>query len=265
MRTLLTLLLVLVLATTRSALADPSEEYLLSPGDTIRISVFQSPEMTTETRVSGTGRVSVPLLGSTVLGGLSVPAAEARIVKELRDKGFMNNPSVWIMLVEARGSQVSVLGHVTKPGRYPLDLPRLKLTDLLSAAGGISETGGDSVLITGVRSGQPYRQEVSLSSIFATKEATADPILAPGDMVYVRKAPVFYVYGEVQKAGTYRVDPNMTVMQAVAAGGGMTPRGTIKGLRVYRRDASGQVSMKELPPDAPVQENDVVQVREALF
>jgi polysaccharide biosynthesis/export protein len=89
--------------------------------------------------------------------------------------------------------------------------------------------------------------------------------LEPGDTIYVHKAPMVYVYGEVQKGGAYRIEPNMTVMQAIALGGGITPRGTQRGIKLSRRDAKGNVERMDVSLTDPVQPNDVIFVRESFF
>ena len=94
-------------------------DYLLGPGDTIRILVFQNPDLTLETRVSESGTISYPLLGTVKLGGLTVASAEQIIAGALKKGGFIKQPQVNILLVVSRGNQVSVLGLVDRPGRFP--------------------------------------------------------------------------------------------------------------------------------------------------
>jgi polysaccharide export outer membrane protein len=84
-------------------------------------------------------------------------------------------------------------------------------------------------------------------------------------VVYVKRAPQFYLYGQVQKAGAYRLQPQMTVMQAISVGGGLTPRGTLRGLRIERRSPDGQVARVSVQPTDVVRADDVIMVRERLF
>ena len=86
-----------------------------------------------------------------------------------------------------------------------------------------------------------------------------------GDTLYVQRAPQFYVYGEVQRAGAYRVERQMTVLQALALGGGLSPRGTERGIRIHRRGEDGAVRVTNPQLNDPVQPDDVIVVREALF
>ncbi len=90
-------------------------------------------------------------------------------------------------------------------------------------------------------------------------------MIAAGDEVYVHRAPVFYIYGEAQKPGSYRIERNMTVVQALAQGGGPTIRGTQRNLKLMRKDSNGQTV--ELTPKLtdPVRPDDVIFVRESLF
>jgi polysaccharide export outer membrane protein len=68
----------------------------------------------------------------------------------------------------------------------------------------------------------------------------------------------------VQKGGAYRVEPHMTVMQAIAMGGGITPRGTERGIKISRRDGQGVRRIDANLTDS-IQADDVIYVRESLF
>ena len=240
-------------------------DYLIGPGDLLRISVFQNPDLTLETRVGEDGTISYPLIGTVKIGGGTIPAAERHIAQLLKEGGFVLKPQVSILLMTVRGSQVSVLGQVNRPGRYPIETANMRIADALATAGGIATTGADTVIFVGTREGKPSRQVIDVENLFGTPEAGRDLLMHAGDVLYVQRAPVFYIYGEVQRPGSYRLERDMTVMQALAAGGGLTPRGTQKGLRIHRRGANGKVQTVELGLDDPLQANDVVYVKESLF
>jgi polysaccharide export outer membrane protein len=205
------------------------------------------------------------LLGSVNLAGLTVAEAEQRIAKGLRDGNFIKQPQVSINVVQARGNQVSVLGQVGRPGRYPLETGEVRLTDMLATAGGVGQGGSDIIVVVGTRDGQPYRVEVDLPSVFSPNRRSADVLLQNSDVIWVERAPTVYMYGEVQKPGAMRLERNMTVMQALASAGGLTQRGTARGLRVSRKDAGGV--MREIEPAMTdiLRPDDVVFVRESVF
>src|SRR5689334_8321016 len=93
----------------------------LGPGDAIRVTVFQQPDMTTEARVSDRGTISVPLIGETKVGGATSAEASKIIAEALKKGQFLKNPQVTVALTAVRSRQVSVLGMVARPGRYVLE------------------------------------------------------------------------------------------------------------------------------------------------
>lgn len=245
--------------------AAPNAQYRLAAGDVIRISVYQSADLTLETRLTEAGTISYPLLGSVALAGLTVSEAEKRIADGLRTGNFVKQPQVSVAVQQVRGNQVSVLGQVGRPGRYPLETGNVQLTDMIATAGGVVPGGADQVVVVGTRNGQPYRAEIDLPSVFGAGRRANDLTLQNGDVVWVERAPMIYMYGEVQKPGSLRLERGMTVMQALAASGGLTQRGTERGLRVHRRDAEGKVRIIEPAMTDRLQPEDIVYIRESVF
>jgi len=252
-------------AAAQAAPASAAAQYRLAAGDSIRVFVYQNPDLSLELRITETGAVSYPLLGALQLAGLTVTQAEKRIGDGLRDGGFVNRPQVTVMVMQVRGNQVSVLGQVGRPGRFPLETGEVRLTDLLATAGGVNQGGGEIIVVVGTRNGEPFRTEVDLPSVFAPGNRARDVLLQNGDVVWVDRQPQIYFYGEVQRPGPQRLERGMTVLQALATAGGLNQRGTEKGLRVHRRDAAGEVKTLEPKMTDTLQPGDVVFVRESLF
>jgi polysaccharide export outer membrane protein len=225
----------------------------LGIGDAVKVTVFQQPDLTLETRVDEKGVILMPLVGNIKVAGLTTNAAATQIAEALKHGKYLNNPQVNVALTTVRSRQVSVLGMVAKPGRYPLDETSSQLTDVIAAAGGILPTGSETVLVT--RDGKEQRIGL-IGKDFALKG---------GETVYVDRAPMFYIYGEVTRAGAYKVEPNMSVMQAIAAGGGMTPRGSDRRLKLRRATADGKWVETDVGLAEAIRADDVIYVREALF
>lgn len=245
--------------------APAANEYRLGTGDIVRISVYQNPDLLLEARISEAGVISYPLLGTVRLGGISVSQAEKLIADGLRNGNFVKQPQVSILVTQVRASQVSVLGQVNRPGRFPVETVDMRLSDLLATAGGVSTGGADLVTLVGVRNGQPMRREIDLPAMFRSATREDDLVVVSGDVVYVDRAPLAYIYGEVQRPGALRLERGMTVLQALATGGGLTQRGTQKGLRVHRKSGDGKVDVLQPAMDDLLREGDVVYVRESLF
>lgn len=248
-----------------SASAAASQDYRLGAGDSIGIQVYQSPDLTLESRVSENGVVSYPLIGNVQLGGLSLVEAEKTIADALRSGGFVRSPQVNITLKQVRGNQVAVLGQVNRPGRFPLETGNTRVSDMLASAGGVTPTGDDVLILTGRRQGQEFRRVIDIPGLFLNQKPDDDVVVAGGDTLYINKAPVFYIYGEAQRPGPYRIERGMTVMQALAQGGGPTARGSQNRLKLHRRGVAGKVI--ETVPELTdvVRPEDVIFVRESLF
>ena len=240
-------------------------ETILGPGDVVRATVFQNPDLTVESRISESGQINFPLIGAVTVGGLAIPAAEKRIETLLRERGFVLRPQVTIQVVRTLSSQVSVLGQVSKPGRYPIEMTSSKVSEMIAAAGGVVPGGADVVTLVGTRNGDPVKLDIDLPSILQSGRAELDVQLENGDIIYVDRAPTIYIYGEVQRPGQLRLERGMTLMQVLAAAGGLSARGTERGIKVHRRDAQGQVNVLELKPTDHLQRDDVVYVKESLF
>jgi polysaccharide export outer membrane protein len=246
---------------------DRAKAYLLGPGDVLRVSVFQQPDMGSEGRVSEIGTYTVPLLGPVVVWGLTARQVEAQIAYLLRKGGFVREPQVNLSILAFKSRQVSVLGHVARPGRYFLEEGVYHVTDVLALAGGTGLGASDVViLIREGRDGAPGgRFEINVPGLFRADSTVANMEVLPGDSLFVDRAPLFYIYGEVQRPGSFRLESDMTVMQALSVAGGVNVRGTVKNMQITRRDPGGKpVTFTATLQDA-VKADDVIFVRESIF
>lgn len=244
--------------------ANDSRESVLGPGDLLKIFVYGHPDMTTEAKVSETGNITFPLLGEILVDGLTPSAAEKKIANLLESRDILRKPQINIFTATLQSQMVSVLGYVRNQGRYPIDGKR-SLTEILAMAGGIIPEGGD--LITLIRSdgNQFFKEVIDVSEMVRSGDLSRDVHVRSDDLVYVERANRFYIYGEVQRAGTYRLERNMTVIQALSVAGGLNPRGTERGLRVQRRDSDGNLRILSVKSSDLVEPDDVIYIKESLF
>ncbi|MDC8757602.1 polysaccharide export protein EpsE [Janthinobacterium fluminis] len=236
----------------------------LGPGDVLKLSVYGSPDLALETRVSEAGEITFPLIGTVAVGGLPVAAAEKKIGGLLESGGFLRRAQVNIIVTVVQSAQVSVLGQVNRPGRYPIEGKR-SLMDVLAMAGGIGGEGGDTISLIRKRDGVTTKSVVDVIQMIRSGELSQDYDLAGNDVIYVERAPRFYIYGEVQRPGMFRLERAMTVVQALSAGGGLSQRGTERGMIIKRRDAQGKVQAIDAKQDDLLQIDDVVFVKESWF
>lgn len=237
----------------------------LGPGDMVRVTVFQNPDLATEATISAEGTLAFPLLGEVKVAEKTPIEAGRLIAERLRQRKFVLDPQVSVTLVELRSRQVAVLGAVQKPGHYPLEATHTRVTDLLALAGGVNEAGDETVVVVTNRSGSPERIEIDVPAMYRSGNLTANIELTPGDTIFVPSAPVFYIYGAVQSPGAYPLEPGTSVMRALALGGGLTARGTERGLTIHRQGADGAALELDADLGDGVEPNDVIRVKASVF
>jgi polysaccharide export outer membrane protein len=241
------------------------EEYRLGAGDVLRITVYDQPDLLTEVEVSEAGTVMMPLVGAVQVGGKTRAEAAGALAESLKRGGFLKEANVVVRVIEFRSQQVSVLGEVNKPGRYPISRPS-SVAELISVAGGITAKGSPTVIVTRTDgNGASKREELNVNEQISADAAGKALMLRAGDTIYVPSAPVFYIYGEVRQPGSYPLAPEMTVMQALSVGGGITARGTERGISLERRGADGGVRRYAVRGSEKVQANDVLRIPESWF
>jgi polysaccharide biosynthesis/export protein len=242
----------------------PPQIIQLGPGDSVGIQVYGQPDMTTVVYVSDDGTIPVPLAGPVQIAGLSPSEASKRIEKALKDGMFLVDPHVTLTVTVSRSQRVSVLGQVARPGVYPIE-STTTIFDLLALAGGALETGSEEIfLLRNDANNVLQRYPINLKGLDSAKSAIPEQSLRGGDSILVPRAEQFYIYGEVTAPNKYRVERDMTVVQAIARAGGVTPRGSERRVDIKRLVDGKYVTVKAKLND-PVQPDDVIHVKESIF
>jgi polysaccharide export outer membrane protein len=246
--------------------ADTTQRPLMQigAGDSIMISVYDQPDMTATVYVSDDGTVPVPLAGPVHVAGLSPAGASQAIEKALRDGKYFKNPHVTITIVQVRSQRVSVLGEVASAGRYPID-SKTTVFDLLAQAGGVKDTAATTIYLLRSENGATARYPIDLRIMGDGSKTPSTLSLQAGDSILVPKADEFYIYGEVSAPGKYRVEPNMTLVQAIVRAGGVTIRGSRNRVEIKRKGPNGETSLIKGKLDELIQPDDVIRVKESIF
>ena len=236
----------------------------LGPGDSVALHVFGQPDMDSVLGVADDGTLRVPLAGAVEVAGMSADAAARRVEKALKDGGFLVDPHVTLTVTASLSQRVSVIGEVRNPGRYPVD-SKTTVVDLLAEAGGLTELGSDTVYVLRPDAGGAVKRfPVSLAGLSDARRTAPSQTLRAGDSLVVPRAEQFYIMGEVQKPDKYKLQPDMTVMQAISLAGGLTPKGTYRRVEIKRTGKNGAELVKPKPDDF-VQPDDVIRVKESIF
>lgn len=239
-----------------------ADDYRLGPGDLLHVSVFDHAELTLDARVSQSGNITFPLIGQIAVAGLSTREAELLLERRLSEGNYLPSPQVSIIVGDYQSQKVAVMGQVTKPGQYSLTSSTQRVLDVLGAAGGVlnDSAADDATLLRSDGS----RQVLNLRRLFEG-DLTLNLPVNSGDTLFVPKAPQFYIYGEVQHPGAYKLVRDTTLAQAISMGGGLTLRGTERRAIVKRRNAQGKEQEFSLKSSSILQADDVVLIKQSLF
>jgi polysaccharide biosynthesis/export protein len=251
----------------------PAPNIEIGAEDLVKVSVFELSQFDVEARVSGDGTITMPLVGSIEIRGLTKKEAENKIAAALEAK-YVNNPNVSINIVEYKSKQVSVLGAVSNPGPYYI-LSRRTLIQLISEAGGLAEDAGKKCFI--FRQNSP-KIELDLDELMKTGDPTLNIPIVPGDVIHVPpvKTIVVYVLGAVKTPGAVELTTDMpvTLVAAIAKAGGMGEGANKSKVEITRKDDNGKqvvlkANFKDIvkgkTADVPLSPGDVINVSESFF
>ena len=261
------------------ALPALAQEYTIGPGDVVHVAVFGQPEMTADFTVDAQGFIDFPFLGRIQASPTLAAELERRIATLLAD-GYLKLPHVAVTVKEFHSQRVFVTGEVQKPGAYGLR-PDRSLLQLLGDIGELGPNVGHEVVVVrppGANALMPVEPkatalpgEVPGAEIFRVSLRAArsgrpetDFRLEPGDTVYFPRAAQIYVTGNVGRAGAFRYEEGLTVYQALNLAGGVTERGSSKGVKIVRIVDGKRKELKVKPTDV-VQPEDTIVIPERFF
>ncbi|GAB4090014.1 SLBB domain-containing protein [Hydrogenophaga soli] len=262
-----------VLTPTAAPAARPNreQEAPLGVGDQIAITVFGQPDLSAEVTVGETGFIMVPLIGTLNVLNLSAAQLETLVARRLKEGGYLKNPGVSVQIRQLRSQQVSVMGEVQRPGRYPLQ-GRMTVLEALATAGGLTQRADRQVMLlrkpdTPASGDLGVREEIriQLDTTGGGLRGQLDATLKNDDVVFVGVQKQFYVLGEVRRPGAYPMEPGMNVMKALSIGGGITERGSSRRIKIHRTDEQKVSHEQPATLTTPVEPDDVIHVDERLF
>jgi polysaccharide export outer membrane protein len=259
-------------------LALRARDYQVGPGDLLEVSIFEW-ELTEETRtlavrVSQSGTVTLPTVGTVEVASRSAGQIQDDIRTRLAETGMIQDPRVAVTVTEYRSRAISVLGAVNSPGVYAIYENATTLLDILSLAGGLTQTADltANVLREVEPGGDRIRYQVDLNELMRTGRAELNVALGSGDVVFVPESESAFVYGEVNRPGSLQLNQPLTVLEAIASVGGMLPSAQRTGVRLLRTSDGDRQLLQTIDltriesgqaPDVELAANDIVIVPES--
>lgn len=261
----------LSVAQTPAAGSGQDSSYVLRPNDSIKLDVYQEPDLSASVRILRTGEASFPLIGSLKISGLSVSQATAKI-RDLYAADYLVDPKVTLTVTEYATEFVSVLGAVKSPGQVPIPISgELDIATAMAFVGGISETADPQRILLVRTSGTS-----SYISLDRNMAATQGKIkLEAGDRIIVNQSAyvgrTLTILGQVGRQGPlpFPVNGKLDLVTAIAMAGGLTDLANPKKLSINRKGVLIPVDYKQISEkgDSPfqLQPDDIITVPERLW
>jgi len=254
------------------ASAQSAADYQIGAQDVLTIQVFDQADLGGKYTVETDGTFSFPLIGRVRAGGMSLRALEGELKTKLAD-GYFRNPQVTVAIEQYRSQRVFVMGEVRAPGPVPLT-GGMTLIEALSRAGSTLPSASGEVAIVRARQGakgpllpgdNPDNEVLRASIRDLEGGAMRQNIeLRDGDTIFVPRAETIYVFGQVKSPGSYSIQKDTTVLQALSLAGGLTDNGAQNRIRIVRIVKGEKKEIKVKLTDA-VQPGDTIIVPERYF
>ena len=264
----------------RTGPAPATPDFVLGPGDELKMTVWGYPELSEQVIILPDGTVSYPLIGSLKAAGLTTRELATTISRALEAQ--IHSPNVSLVVSQMRSRQFSVVGDVERAGTFPLWNDQVTVLEAVAQAGGLKSTAlAQDTAVLRVSAQGHARQVISASLAMALEDGDSKAFLTlqPGDVVYVpsqsdrRKVCVL---GEVAAPGLYALTPKMTVVEGLTAAGWAKPSGVLRNVMVVRRSETGEqeffkldaqriITKQDWTQDLPLKPGDIVYVPEHLI
>lgn len=234
---------------------DLAAGYVLGPDDVVEITVLGQPEFTTRARIKANGTIQLPFIGEQKVEGETALTLAPKLAEKLRTGGYYAKPVVNVEVSGFASRYVTLLGAVGSTGLQPVDR-EYRLSEIIARAGGIRPDGADYVTLTRAN-GEQHNYDFEK---LASGGPEDDPLVHPGDKIYVPEADLYYIYGQINQPGQFPIKGDMTVRNVIARSGGVTPSGSVKRIKLFRNGEEQKVDL-----DMKVKAGDVFTVGERLF
>ena len=243
-----------------------AQDYVVGEGDVLKIVVYENDDLTTTVRVSGEEIIVVPLIGKVDVKGLSISQIDDKIRSRLAD-GYLVDPHVSIFIEEFRSRNVTILGQINKPGLYELR-EETTLLELLSKAGGVKDNAGSQAIIKRRHNSDKNNVNiirVDLQRLLEKGDTTINVALLDEDSVYITKADLFYINGQVHKPAAYKCGSETTLLKAVTMAGGFTDIASRKRIKIIRKINGKETVLYNAKMDESILPDDIIVVPESFF
>ena len=234
-----------------------NDGYQIGPEDVVEVDVLGQSDFRSRVKVKADGTIPLPYLGSVQAAGYTAITLAQAVTSRLKAAGIYADPVVNVEIAAYASRYIIALGEVGSTGIVPVDRA-YRLSEILARVGGIKASGTTYVILT--RQGQP-EVRVPFENLAKGTEQD-DPMVQPGDKIFVPKAELYYLTGAIKSAGEYPInEPNITVRKAIARAGGVAANGSENKVKIFRQGRE----IKRVNQETLVQPGDSIVIGERLF
>jgi polysaccharide export outer membrane protein len=249
-------------------------DYIVESPDLLGVVVWKHADLSGEFAVDPSGAISLPLIGQVKVVGWTTKQIEAEVTRLLAD-GFIRQPQVTVTVRAVRSKQVFVAGEIALPGPIPLT-GEMTVIEAITRAGALGDRAGGEVIVVrrdaGSRvqgpalPGSPEAKEILRLDIndLRSGRVVQNVPLENGDTVFVTRAEVIFVHGQVNSPGSYPFEKGMTVLRALTVAGGPARLGAANRVRI-RRLVGGRLTDIRVELTDPVEPDDEIFVPTRLL
>ena len=255
--------------------AQDNSDYRIGPRDLLDIKVFQIPDLNVERRVSGDGKIDLPLIGEFPVSGLSAGEVKDRLQAMLEAK-YVNQADVSVTIKDFANKPITVTGAVMHAGN--LGGGKWTLVDALTASGGLTEASGKKIRIfRRADNGVAETLTITTDALYGSSDPKWNIPIVPGDTITAlgRSNVTIYCLGEVKNQGPISMDSDepISLLKVIVKAGGLTTRAATT-LRIKRKQPDGKVAEIKInygrilsgkDPDVMLQPEDFILVKESIF
>ena len=230
--------------------------YVVGVGDVLDVAMIGQDDFRGRVTVQQDGSIQLPFIGSVKAQDKTLLELGKEIAAALEKGGYYVNPAIQVTVAQISSSYVTVLGSVGNPGLIPVDRT-YRASEIMARVGGVRPDGAETFYLT-----RANGQEIPLTMAeIARGGDSTDPIVNPGDKIFVPIAPTYYIYGAINSPGTFPILKGMSLRMAIARSGGLSPQGSDKRITVIR----GGEELKKFSLSDPIQADDVIVANERFF
>ena len=238
------------------------EEYVIGAEDVLRITVWDNADLTGNVRVELDGYITYKYVGRVKASGLTTSQL-AKVFGEKLADGYINDPQVTVQVATYRSKEIFIIGEVNRPGTYYLTKKTTIIEAISMAQGPTNNADSEVIIVRQAQNGKGENMTVNLLDALEG-DLSQNIFVHDGDSIFLNKAKTFFIMGEVNRPGQYKLEKATSVRKAISIAGGHTERAALGRVKIIRI-VEGNELEREVQLEEAVEPLDTIVVPQSYF